>query len=213
MGYQVIEAKRLHRTVKEKFVVYNSELIIDLDYRFSEFQKQIKFTSFSKILNEAETLFIETSSISLVPNITIFEKRILSEVKEKSKYRHSGGKGAKDNPKEWANGKDFFVRLSAYENDHRIDFVKKRLKEGSYTTTLTDYIVCVDCNDDPIDRYSLPNDDLIKFAFYIQPKTIDELQKGIVQPAFGHDGGGIEAFFEKGTSDGTFFITKPYGQD
>ena len=102
--------------------------------------------------------------------------------------------------------------LPAFRNDKRIDFEKKKLKKGSYTTTQSDYGVCVEYHDDPVDRYALPNDDSIKWAFYIRPEKIDGLQRGIVQPAFGHEGGGIEAFFENGTSDGTFIETKPYGK-
>lgn len=66
--------------------------------------------------------------------------------------------------------------------------------------------------DDPIDRYALPNDEIIKWAFYIQPKKDDILQRGIVQPAFGHDGGGLEVFFEYGTSEKSYFDKRPYGK-
>ena len=64
MGYQVIEAKRYGKTSKERFVVYNSELMIDLDSKFSEFKRQIITEGYSKILNKAEALPIETSTIS-----------------------------------------------------------------------------------------------------------------------------------------------------
>ncbi len=212
MGYQVIEAKRSSNTVKEKFVVYNGELIVDLDSRFSEFRKLIETSNFSKVLNEAKPWPYETASISLVSKTLLLERRTLSENKEKYKHRHRGGKGAKDNPKESANGSELFVRLSAYKSDHRIDFEKKRLKKGSYTTTDLDYKDCVKYSDDPVDRYALPNDDSIEWAFFIRPKKIDVLQRGIVQPAFGHEGGGIEAYFENGTSNDTFLSTKPYGE-
>jgi len=212
MGYQVIEAKRRGDTVKEKFVVYNGELIVDLDNRFPDFKKQIKISSFSKVLNEAKPWPFETASISLVPKSLLLEKRVLSENKRNYKKRHPDGRGAKENPKELANGSELFVRLSAYENDRRIDFEMKRLKEGSYTTTQSDYNDCVDYSDDPVDRYALPNDKPIEWAFYIRPEKIDELQRDIVQPALGHDGGGIEVFFEKGTSAGTFLSRKPYGE-
>jgi hypothetical protein len=105
------------------------------------------------------------------------------------------------------------VRLSAYENDHRIDFEKKRLIEGSYTTTHLDYLDCVKLCDDPVDRYALPNDEPVEWAFYILPQTKDQLQRGVAQPAFGHAGGGIEAYFENGTSNDTYFVTKPYGKE
>jgi len=212
MGYQVIEAKRSSDTVKEKFVVYNAELIVDLDNRFPEFIRQIKISSFPKVLNEAKPWIFETASISLVSKAILLERRILSENKEKYKHRYPDGKGAKDNPKECANGVELSVRLSPYENDRRIDFEKRKLKKGSYTTTEQDYKVCIKYNDDPVDRYALPNDEAIKRAFYIRPDKKDELQRGIVQPAFGHDGGGIEVFFENGTSDNTYLKTEPYGE-
>lgn len=212
MGYQVIEAKRSSETIKKKFIVYNSELIVDLDSRFPEFLRQIKTASFSKVLNEAESWLCETSSISLVSKATLLERRILGENREKYKHRHPDGKGAKDNPKENANGIEIFVRLSPYENDRRVDLKRKRLTKGSYTTTYADYKDCVKYSDDPIDRYALPSDEEIKWSFYIQPYKIDELQRGIVQPAFGHYGGGIEAFFENGTSDNTYLKTESYGK-
>jgi len=137
---------------------------------------------------------------------------MLSESSKKDKHRYSGGNGAVESPKEYANGKEIFVRVSAYENDRRIDFIKKCLLEGTFTTTHQDYLNCVMYHDDPVDRYALPNDEIIKWAFYILPKTNDMLQRGIVQPAFGHQGGGIEAFFEKGTHDNTYFDKRLYGK-
>ena len=65
---------------------------------------------------------------------------------------------------------------------------------------------------DPVDRYALPNDEEIKWSFYIKPKTVDILQRGIVQPAFDHAGGGIECYFIYGTSKETYLGTKEYGK-
>jgi hypothetical protein len=211
MGYQVIEAKRYSEISKKRYVVYNGELIIDIDSSFVSYKKLMNAEGFSAALNEAKELPIETSTISLVPKSLLLEKRVLSESEKRDKGRHSG-RGAIENPKEFASGKEIFVRVSAYENDRRIDFAKKRLIEGSYTTTYLDYLVCVRLNDDPIDRYALLNDEPVKWAFYIIPDTKDQLQRGVVQPAFGHAGGGLEAYFENGTSDGTYFDTKPYGK-
>jgi hypothetical protein len=211
MGYQVIEAKRYSEISKKRYVVYNGELIIDIDNNFVNFKKLMNAKGFSAALNEAKELPIETSTISLVPKSLLLEKRVLSENEKRDKRRHSG-RGAIENPKEFANGKEVFVRLSAYENDRRIDFGKKRLIEGSYTTTHLDYLVCVKLPDDPVDRYALPNDEPVEWAFYILPQTKDQLQRGVVQPAFGHAGGGIEAYFENGTSNDTYFETRPYGK-
>lgn len=119
-------------------------------------------------------------------------------------------KGAIDNPVEFANGEEVFVRLSAFDNDRRIDKENRCLRPGSFTTTEADYLVCKYLSDDPIERYALPNNDEIKWAFYIQPVGTDTLQRGTVQPANGKRGGGKEAYFEKGTAKGTFFERTKY---
>jgi hypothetical protein len=212
MGYQVIDAKLYGQARSERYIVYNGELIVNLDIQFGDNKRQIITKGFSNVLNEAKALAIETNSISLVSKSQIIETRMMSESKKNTKHRYSGGKGAKDNPKESANGTEDFVRLSAYDDDKRVDFVNKRLIDGTYTTTYLDYNDCVTYQDDPIDRYALPNDETIKWAFYVKPKTIDVLQRGIVQPVFGHDGGGIEAYFEKRTSNDTYFDRRPYGK-
>ncbi len=220
MGYQIIEATRVGSNTREKFCVYNGQLIIDLDSSFKR-NKELAFTkNFSAILNESNLLNINTSSIQVLSKksfINLSENlipriKLMSETDKKNKKRNSGGKGAIDNSKEFANGIEVFVRISAYEDDKRIDFVNKKLKEGSYTTTEQDYKDCYSTNDDPVDRYALPNDEKIKWAFYIKPKNTNTLQRGIVQPDFGHDGGGIETYFENGTSDGTYLEKRDYGK-
>lgn len=212
MGYQVIEGQRYSRHIKERYVVYNCELVVELD-KIKEFKRQIRTDKYSKILSEAEHIIFAKDTISLVPRSEITELRTLNENKRKNKHRNPNGKGAADNKEEEVNadGKEIFVRLSAYENDRRIDFINKKLRPGTYTTTYIDYHVCVTCNDDPIDRYALPNDESIEWAFYVQPNKSDILQRGIVQPAFGHDGGGIEAFFKYGTSKNTYYKKTSYG--
>lgn len=196
MGYQVVEAKQYNRTQLRKFIVYNSELVIDDDVELKSYQRRIVNEGFSSTLRNSPQLMLETNSIRVLKESEVKQQfKSLSESKRSNKKRHSGGKGATDNSKEFANGTEVFVRISAYEDDKRIDFENKKLKPGSFTTTEQDYKDCVSTNDDPIDRYALPNDETIKWAFYIKPKGFDILQRGIVQPAFDHEGGGIEAFF------------------
>jgi hypothetical protein len=213
MGYQVIEASKFRQKDAKRYIVYNSELAVNLDTEFKANKKQIFSEGFSKVLNRSSELMLETNSIKVLSKDEVRQDKALrfSEAKA-TKKRYKGNKGAKDNPKENANGSEVFVRLSAYEDDKRIDFTNKRLTSGSYATTEEDYKDCVSTNDDPVDRYALPNDESIKWAFYIKPKTNDTLQRGIVQPAFDHEGGGIEAYFENGTSNETYFKKKPYGQ-
>lgn len=211
MGYQLIEGKLMGEQVTRKYIVYNSELAVDLDEEFKANRRRILDKGFVNVLSEAKMLSVYTDSIRLLPRNILHESRSLSSYRQTKNNRHSGGKGAKDNPREYTNGDEAFVRISAYYNDKRVDFKRERLIEGSYTTTLSDYYACVNTDDDPIDRYALPNDEEIKWAFYIKPTSFDGLQRGIVQPAFGHEGGGIEAYYENGTSDGTLFLKKEYG--
>jgi hypothetical protein len=211
MGYQIIEGKLLSENAIRKYVVYNCELAIDLDEDFQIYRKQVINKGFANVLNESKSFLVSTDSIKLVAGTPQYEYRDLSYYKQTKNKRHSGGKGAKGGSKEYTKGDETFVRISAYENDKRIDINRRRLIEGSYTTTLADYYDCILTDDEPIDRYSLPNDEKVKWAFYIKPTSLDVLQRGIVQPAYGHEGGGIEVFFEKGTSDNTFYIKKDYG--
>lgn len=212
MGYQVIEAMNKRYNIRERFVAYNSEILIEENSNFLAYKYKLFTEGYGRIQRDNSINTIDLSSIRLISKNEIVEARLFSSAKRTVKNRTSGGTGAKDNAKEYANGAEYFVRLSAYEEDKRIDSINKKLLEGSYTTTFEDYKECVVSNDDPIDRYALPNDESIKFAFYILPKNVDILQRGIVQPAFEHAGGGKEVYFENGTSNNTYIEKRNYGQ-
>jgi hypothetical protein len=210
MGYQLIEAKQHNKLVSERFVVYNAELIIDFDVNFKSYRSQIISEGYNSIFNKAG--YIDIEDLKILKSNEVKEYRTITESKRQSKLRQSGGNSAVNNPKQPATGDDYFARLSAFENDRRIDFENKCLRSGSYTTTLRDYAACVKLDDDPIDRYALPNEDKIKWAFYIRPKKGELYQEGIVQPAFGHDGGGIEDYFVDGTLHDTYIGKLEYGK-
>ena len=110
-----------------------------------------------------------------------------------------------------ANGIDRFVRLSAYANDRRVDTVNKCFLPGTYATTENDYELCVNTNDNPVERYALPNDEPIKYSFYAKPLNTDRLQKGTVEPDFGKRGGGKEVVFPNGTAKNTYISMVNYG--
>ncbi len=223
MGYQIIEAETSFLHYRRKYIVYNSEIAIDLNDSFLEhktklfsnrvikhyFNHQERFDSLSSF----DKLNIETKSIRLIAKSEAAGSiRSLSFALKSTKNRHTGSIGAINAITETANGKEIFVRLSAFEDDRRIDFAAKKLKEGSFTTTTEDYKDCYSTGDDPVDRYALPNEEEIKWAFYIQPKTSDTLQRGIVQPAFEHAGGGIECYFANGTSNNSYLEKREYGK-
>lgn len=212
MGYQIITASEYKKQQNKKFIVYNTNLAVEINSDFQANKQLIINEGYRAILNKATVLMLETNSIKVFDQSTVHEYKMLSESKRTTKKRYLNDKGAIDNPKEFANGSDVYVRISAYEDDKRIDLEMMKLKPGTYTTTKDDYTTCVDTNDAPIDRYALPNEESIKWAFYIKPKSTDTLQKGIVQPAFNKDGGGIEAYFGNGTSADTYLIKKEYGK-
>lgn len=202
MGYQVISAKKTGRFLTENFIVYNSELIVELDSQFDYYKNQIINEGYARILDKSNSLSVE--SISLFKKIDIQEVRVVNEFFMNTRKRKTGGTGAAQNSPVYANGTDIFVRLSAFPDDKRIDLQNKCLLAGSYTTTFEDYSNCKMYNDNPVDRYALPNDEPIKWAYFIQPTTNDKLRPGIVQPAYNHLGGGVEALFDNGTSKGTY---------
>ena len=200
MGYQIIDAVKSGTYQREKFVILNSEIAIEMNGYEGDHIRKIINEGISKV--KASANLITLSSLSVL-NERQF-RNYLSEPKNDNE------KGALDNPIESANGNEMFVRLSAFDDDKRVDKINRCLRPGSFTTTFEDYFQCVYTDDDPIERYALPNNDEIKFAFYIQPLISDTLQRGRVQPAYGKRGGGKEAYFAKGTAKGTFKNQTPY---
>ena len=211
MGYQVIQDTRPNNMAK--YLVFNAELILPMDGTLSQNIQAIRQRGYDQLLRNAINFSVPTNNYKLLTGLE-YRTGILNLTDSLINYkqRHRYGTAAKDNPSEKANGQEVFVRVSAYKNDKRIDFINRKLLPGTYTTTLSDYIICVNTNDNPIDRYALPSDEEIRWAFYIQPKSWDYLKRGVVQPAFGHHGGGLEALFESGTSVGTYLHTTAYGK-
>lgn len=201
MGYQLVSARLLLDSYFTKpYVVYNAQVFLDLDNTFLQSKRNlseaVKYQSanFSLARLRIPRLNIASDTISLLQKNEAYKLvgvresgsslRLYADNQHQSKGRHSGGKAARDNPLQYADGKEVFVRLSAFEDDIRIDAKNKCLKQGSFATTLNDYEDCVHYSDDPIDRYALPQEQQIKYAFHIQPaEKKDIFQRGIVQPA------------------------------
>jgi len=200
MGYQIIEANKAGSYTREKFLVLNSELVIEMNGYETQMISFLVNTGIQNIKAGAELISLNSITV-------LNEKQFRNQANEP---KSDNEKGALDNPIESADGKEIFVRLSAFDDDKRIDKVNKSLRPGSFTTTEDDYVVCKFMNDDPVERYALPNNDEIKFAFYIKPVKSDSMQRGRVQPANGKRGGGKEAYFANGTASGTFFDQTPY---
>jgi hypothetical protein len=194
MGYQVVEATKAGNYTREKFLILNSEVVIEMNASTSD--------NVRKVINEGVLAFKASASVIALNSISVLNEKQFRNLANESKSQNE--RGAIENPVVNANGDEVFVRLSAFDNDRRIDKINKCLRAGSFTTTMEDYIICKTTDDDPVERYALPKNDKIQFAFHIQPLKTDTLQRGTVQPANGKRGGGKEAYFAKGTAAGTF---------
>lgn len=200
MGYQIIEATKSGSYSRERFIVLNSEIAIEMNGYEADHIRMVIYEGISKVK--------ATANLITLNSLTVLNERQYRNYLNEPK--NDNEKGAIENPVESADGNEMFVRLSAFDDDKRIDKVNKCLRSGSFTTTFKDYFLCVHNDYDPVERYALPNNDEIKFAFYIQPLMDDTLQKGRVQPANEHLGGGEEAYFANGTSNGTYKLQTPY---
>lgn len=199
MGYQLIEAETGFYGTRNKYLVLNSQMIIDDTPQILNEVKSVFKSGYRTVLFSASE--VELKNIRLVENISNYRVKAFSASKQT---------GAIHQPVVFANGTEVFTRLSAYEDDYRVDTVNKKLVPGSFSTTFDDYQYCKNNNINPVERYALPNDEEIKWAFHIRPLKTDSLQRGIVEPANNQNGGGIEAYFKKGTSNNTFLEKTAY---
>ncbi|CAN5441175.1 hypothetical protein BH10BAC1_BH10BAC1_03140 [soil metagenome] len=199
MGYQIIEASEDDNYQTKRFVVLNSELIIE-SFNAEDVLNKILIEGIAKFKAQAKVLNLK--------NIAVLNKfEAFGEVNEDNPDKIIG---AKDSPETRTDGKELFVRLSPFYNDRRIDRVKKCLHPQSFATTFIDYDTCRKQKIDPVERLALPSEEQINWVFHIRPTKLDVIQRGIVQPANGHNGGGAEAYFKNGTSVGTFIGETKY---
>jgi hypothetical protein len=80
------------------------------------------------------------------------------------------------------------------------------LRSGTYATTADD-AKNVKTGRNAVARYALPNPSPASWRFTIKPEKDTVVRKGIVEPAYGQPGGGVEAMFTNGTQPQT--VTGP----
>ena len=107
--------------------------------------------------------------------------------------------GAKDSPITATLDGEIFNRFSAYLNDFRITALRG-LKPGTFATTAED-AKNVHTGREAVARYALENKQSANKRFTITPESKTRLQQGVVQPAYGEPGGGVEVIFVDGTCD------------
>ncbi|MEJ7681768.1 MAG: hypothetical protein WKG06_28765 [Segetibacter sp.] len=160
MGYQIVKVNGVNYNDKD-IVVLNGQLAISRDaLQDKNMIKALIGDNFTNALKSAK-------EIHLTFNIAPYIEPIGSNVSEDDVFEQ---KAAKNSISENANGDELFVRLSAFEDDIRVDKENKCLLPGTFTTTASDALKCKVEKDDPVQRYALPNELTIEWAFYIQPK-------------------------------------------
>ncbi len=201
MGYQFIEAETGYNGTKNKYLVLNSHMIVDDTPQILNEVRNVFKSGYRTMLFSASE--VELKNIRLVENLSNYRAKLFSA-------SASTQTGAIHQQVKFADGVEKFTRLSAFEDDFRVDTVNKKLVAGSFATTFEDYQYCKKNNINPVERYALPNDEEIKWAFHVLPLKTDTLQRGIVEPANNQNGGGIEAYFANGTSNNTLLEKTAY---
>ena len=194
MGYQVVDALTTDNRTK-RGVVYNAELLtLDED-------------------RQADRVIMLTKSVAeafRTANSTIGKFRSLSVVRDQrttvlAKREAKAPGGATEADVEKTKEGEKFYRFSAFANDRRVT-AENSLVPGTYATTEEDGDKAK-TGEEAVERYALPNDDPASYRFTIKPLKDTRIQKGIVQPANGHRGGGVEVIFKDGTTMNT--VTQP----
>jgi hypothetical protein len=194
MGYQVVDAVTTEFRTK-RGIVYNSELLM-LDEDRAIDRTILRTKSFREALRTSSSAVGQFRSISVVRDsrTTVLSRR---EAKASSGASEAVVGSTED-------GERFF-RFSAFENDRRVT-AERGLLPGTYATTEEDGLK-VKTGAEAVERYALPNADPASYRFAISPLKSTAIQQGVVQPANGHQGGGVEVVFTNGTTKDT--VTLP----
>jgi hypothetical protein len=114
--------------------------------------------------------------------------------------------GAKDAVTTTTAANEIFKRFSPYADDFRVT-AKKGLTAGTFATTKEDAEANIKTGTDAVKRYALENKKPASKVFTIEPPKDTDLKRGVVEPAYGEPGGGVEVIFVNGSPDGT--VTGP----
>lgn len=201
MGYQ-IGSVRLNTGSVESGVILNGTYFVPK-------AELVGLTSFSQLLDEmtlqanAKSSSLSIQSATLTPR----SEASLRRVRRIHNFSTANEKiaSAKDSEIALTIRNELFKRFSAYVADFRVTD-KRGLVPNTYATTAEDALN-VKTGMDAISRYALENKKSANNVFTIAPPEKTRLQRGIVEPAYGEPGGGVEVIFVDGTPDYT--VTGP----
>jgi hypothetical protein len=200
MGYQdveiVLKNGDIHRgtVFNSEYLVYQGESRVHL--------KRIEEPSQRLLLLERKELGLGTEIVSLQVVHTAAESS--ARVREDNEVSTKSS-GADQAPEEALQQPETFKRFSAFAKDRRVTSAGGLLP-GTYATTAADARY-VKTGRDAVKRYALPNPKPAIHVFTIDPPVKTKLKRGIVQPAYGQPGGGVEVIFVNGSPANT--VTGP----
>lgn len=181
MGFQLVKV-RSKAADWMSGIVYNADLFLENTQRWSR----------GIGANYKQLLFDARNSRDEILQIQTIRPAAVREMASNTK-----GQEAKDAPVTPTRAGDTFIRFSAYENDRRVTS-DRRLLPGTYATTEADASNVL-TGRDAVERYALPNPEPASHRFESKPHVNTAVQRGVVAPANGHRGGGIEVIFPNGT--------------
>lgn len=211
MGYQKVTAT-LDDGSHEKGLVFNSQVFV----KETEDPSLVVREEWSEVLKEAGKSKRSIKSVQLIPRAPETlrgVRRIVSGTGTRTllgesfePIKKSEGGPAKDAEETPTMPGEVFKRFSAYADDRRVT-EKKGLTPGTFATTREDADAFVRTGTDAVKRYALENKKPASNVFTIKPPGKTTLKRGIVKPAYGEPGGGVEVIFVNGSPDGT--VTGP----
>src|SRR4051812_28402454 len=185
MGYQLVEGTQYDDRIK-RGIAYNGELF----FEEHESRSILRTLSYPQVLKEAAQSTSQFKSLRVLSRsaapITLTERQTTI-------IRSAKAAPAKEGTTEQTKEGEVFKRFSAYKNDNRVQ-ADGSWSEGTYATTEED-AKNVKTGKDAVERYSLPNPEPACYKFTCKPKKSTDIQRGTVEPAFGHNGGGVEVIF------------------
>jgi len=205
MGYQKVIAT-LDTGGRENGIIVNAEVFVNAAERAS----QEIFDKWEDVVEEARKSQRSVISVQLVPRPAESlrgVRRIAVNARKALLQESFAAVGpAKDAPVTLTVEDEVFKRFSAFVNDRRVT-AGRGLTRGTFATTREDADVHVKTGTDAVHRYALENKTPASNVFTIAPPKETNLQRGIVEPAYGEPGGGVEVIFVNGSPDGT--VTGP----
>lgn len=205
MGYQKVIAT-LDTGSHENGIIVNAEVFMNDVERAS----QKIFDNWEDVVEEARKSRRSVVSVQLVPRPAQSlhgVRRIAVNARKALLQESLAAVGpAKDAPVTLTLDGEVFKRFSAYANDRRVT-AGRGLTRGTFATTREDADAHVKTGADAVHRYALENKTPASNVFTITPPKETNLQRGIVEPAYGEPGGGVEVIFVNGSPDGT--VTDP----